>query len=119
MGYQSNHPNYIVRVDGALLGETQFVIQAEVTYAPHLTAAQRESVASGASLEVLLGVLGEWEHGERLGAKTVSISVAGDDDLDRFFRKWPRSLWSPASPRSDARGSARSSLPRSTTGADP
>jgi len=94
MGYQSHHPQYTVRVDGILLAETQFVIQAEVTYAEGLTAVQREALSMSASMEVLLGVMGEWERGQRLGAKTVRIAVAGDDDLVRFFRKWPHSVWS-------------------------
>jgi hypothetical protein len=76
------------------LAESQFVIQAEVIYAEGLTGAQRESLSMSASLEILLGVMGEWERGQRLGAKTVRISVAGDADLDRFFKKWPHSVWS-------------------------
>ena len=107
MGYQSNHPEYNVRVDGQLLGETQFVIEAVITYPPYLTTLERESVVPGAYMEALLGVLGEWERGERLGAKTVRITVQGDDDLDRFFRRWPHTIWSPRTenPRSRAAAS--------------
>jgi|SoiMethySBSTD1v2_1073268.scaffolds.fasta_scaffold549960_2 hypothetical protein len=94
MAYESHHPQYTVRVDGMLLAETQFVIQAEVTYAEGLTVVQREALSMSASMEILLGVMGEWERGQRLGANTVRISVVGDDDLDRFFRKWPHTLWS-------------------------
>jgi hypothetical protein len=93
MGYASHNPQYSVRVDGMLLAESQFAIQAEVTYAEGLTEVQRETLSMSASLEILLGVMGEWERGQRLGAKTMRISVVGDVDLDRFFRKWPHSVW--------------------------
>jgi len=88
VGYQATHPGYRVRVDGLVLGETRYAIQATVDYASQLTRPEREGFVAKAQLELLIAVLGEWERAVRLGARNVRIAVLGDRPLDRFFRAW-------------------------------
>lgn len=98
MSYQSFRPGYDLNVDGIVLGRTQFVIQAAVSYRSQLSGPERERITHTAQMETLFAVIGEWDRAIRLGVRTVRIRVRGDGQLDRFFRRWPHIL----SPQSEA-----------------
>jgi hypothetical protein len=85
-------------VDGLVLGQTRYAIQATVDYASQLTKRERERFVATAQLELLMAVLGEWERAVRLGARNVRIAVLGDGHLDRFFRNWVHGTLPPFDP---------------------
>jgi hypothetical protein len=89
MGYQRTGRGYRVRVDGMLLGESSFVIQAAVEYDAELSREERERLSAMAQLELLLAIQGEEARGRRLGAEILHVGVVGDEPLYRFFRKQP------------------------------
>lgn len=89
MGYQRRGRGYTVRVDGLLLGESSFVIQAAVEYDTRLSEEERERLSAMAQLELLLAIQGEEARGRRLGADVLHVGVVGDEPLYRFFRKQP------------------------------
>jgi len=108
MGYQSTHPGYTVRVDGIGLGPSRFAIHASVQYESQLTPPERERIVPQAQIELLLAVVGEWEHAIRLGARNVRIAVLGDGHLDRFFRNWVQGQQPPLDSGAERRSAPRS-----------
>jgi len=98
VSYQCIRPEYELSVDGLALGGTQFVIHAAVSYPTWSTEPERERVRHKAQMETLFAIFGEWERAMRIGVRSVRIRIKGDDQLDRFFRRWPQVL----SPRSEA-----------------
>ena len=67
MGVQLSRRGYSVRVNGMLLGDSQFVIQAEITYAPHLSKEDRMRLSPMAQIDLLLAVEGEERRARRIG----------------------------------------------------
>ena len=86
MGFRCTRPGYSVSVEGLLLAETRFVIQAAIDYDPLLPEDDRERLVPRARLEALLAIEGQEEHARRLGVREVRIGVVGDPALHRFFR---------------------------------
>ena len=97
MSYQSIRPEYELNVDGLVLGRTQFVIRAAVSYRAQLAGIERERITHKAQMEALFAIFGEWERANRIGVRSVRIRVVGDDQLESFFARWPHIL----APRSD------------------
>ena len=86
MGFNCTRQGYSVRVDGLLLGQSRFVIQAAIEYDAVLTDAERERLAPLAQLETLLAIEGEEARGLRLGVRDLRVGVVGDEALYRLFR---------------------------------
>lgn len=113
MGYQCSRPGVNVRVDGLMLTETHFVIQAAVEYDSSLSDAERERLAPRAQIELLLAIEGEEARARRLGAKSVRVGVVGDERLYRLFRAAsqeppPADAERPSVARPARRGTSRS-----------
>ena len=89
MGFRCTRPGYSVSVDGLLLAESRFVIQAAIDYDPLLPEDERERLVPRARLEALLAIEGQEARARRMGVEHAVVGVVGDDGLRRFFRGQP------------------------------
>ena len=83
MSYRSAHSGYAIRVDEVPLGPCRFVIQAAISYGTRISSTERARLAPRAEMELLLAIAGEWERGNRRGARAARIVVDGDLRADR------------------------------------
>ena len=83
MGLHLSRRGYSVRVDGELLGDSRFVIRAEIAYAAHLSKEEWMRLSPMAQLELLLAIEGAEQRGRQVG-------VAGDQPRTRAEAQPPR-----------------------------
>jgi hypothetical protein len=65
-----------VRVEGMLLGDSRFVIRAEIAYAAHLSKEEWMRLSPMAQLELLLAIEGEEQRGRQVGHELLTGAEA-------------------------------------------
>jgi hypothetical protein len=84
--YAIDRPGFSVRIDGGFVDRGQWLIHGVVRYRPDLSAASRIDVEDEARREILSAVTRVSRSARVQGARSVYVSVDGDDEIAGFFR---------------------------------
>ena len=79
-------PGFSLRIDGGFVDQHQWLIHGVVRYRPHLAAESRGDVEDEARRELLSAVTRVSQSARGLGARSVYVTVDGDDEIAGFFR---------------------------------
>jgi len=86
VNYALERPGYSVRLDCGFVDESHWLIHGVVAYRPDLAAESKSDVEDEARRELLSAVGRASRSARALGARSVYVTVDGDDEIAGFFR---------------------------------
>ena len=86
MGYALDFSDYSVKIDGGFVEGHKWVIHGIVAYRRILAAKARTDIEAEARTELMLAIARESRLARSQGARSVYVSIEGDDELAGFFR---------------------------------
>ena len=84
--YAVDRPGFSLRIDGGFVDQRQWLIHGVVQYRPHLAAESRTDVEDEARRELLSAVTSASRSARGQGARSVYVTVDGDEEIAGFFR---------------------------------
>jgi hypothetical protein len=84
--YAVERPGFSLRINGGFVDQHQWLIHGVVRYRPHLAAESRSEVEDEARRELLTAVTCVSRSARGQGARSVYVTVDGDNQIAGFFR---------------------------------
>jgi len=84
--YAVDRPGFSLRIDGGFVDQRQWLIHGVVQYRPHLAVESKSDVEDEARRELLSAVSRVSRSARGQGARSVYVTVDGDDEIAGFFR---------------------------------
>jgi hypothetical protein len=84
--FKLDRPGFSVSVDGGFVDQGQWLIHGVVQYRPYLAVESKADIEDEARRELLSAVTRASRSARGLGARSVYVTVDGDDEIAGFFR---------------------------------
>jgi hypothetical protein len=85
MAYRAEGLDYAVQVEGRLVDETMWVVDAAVGYRPGVDSDRQLRAFAEARSSIVTGIRREAREGYRQGAALVRVHIDGDPAIDGMF----------------------------------